>query len=111
MRPLLHPCLLNGRKGDPALYIETLFEKHAVLFDLGDLSNLPPRKIHRLEHVFVSHTHIDHFIGFDRVLRVLAGRQKTLNFMDRQTSSNRYSTSFLRISGISLIGMLSISSL
>jgi ribonuclease Z len=79
MRPLLHPCLLNGRKGDPALYIETLFEKYAVLFDLGDLSNLPPRKIHRLEHVFVSHTHIDHFIGFDRLLRVLAGRQKTLN--------------------------------
>jgi ribonuclease Z len=79
MRPLLHPCLLNGRKGDPALYIETLFEKHAVLFDLGDLSSLPPRKIHRLEHVFVSHTHIDHFIGFDRLLRVLAGRQKTLN--------------------------------
>jgi len=79
MRPLLHPCLLNGRKGDPALYIETLFEKHAVLFDLGDLSSLPPRKIQRLEHVFVSHTHIDHFIGFDRLLRVLTGRQKTLN--------------------------------
>jgi ribonuclease Z len=79
MRPLLRPRLLNGRNGDPALYIETLFEKHAVLFDLGDLSNLPPRKIHRLEHVFVSHTHIDHFIGFDRLLRVLRGRQKTLN--------------------------------
>ena len=43
MRPLLHSFLLNGRKGDPALYIETLFEKHAVLFDLGDLASLPPR--------------------------------------------------------------------
>jgi ribonuclease Z len=70
---------VNGRTGDPALYIETLFEKHAILFDLGDLSNLTPRKIYRLEHVFVSHTHIDHFIGFDRLLRVLAGREKTLN--------------------------------
>ncbi len=79
MRPLLHSCLLNGRTGDPALYIETRFEKGAILFDLGDLSNLPPRKIHRLEHVFVSHTHIDHFIGFDRLLRVLAGREKKLN--------------------------------
>jgi len=79
MRPFLHPCLLNGRKGVPPLYFKTLFEKHAVLFDLGDLSSLPPRKIHRLEHVFVSHTHIDHFIGFDRLLRVLTGRQKTLN--------------------------------
>jgi ribonuclease BN (tRNA processing enzyme) len=80
MRPFLHPILVNGRTGDPALYIETLFEKETILFDLGDISNLPPRKIQRLEHVFVSHTHIDHFIGFDRLLRVLAGRQKKLNF-------------------------------
>ena len=76
MRPLLHPTLVNGRSGDPALYIETLFEKRAILFDLGDISTLPPRKVHRLDHVFVSHAHIDHFIGFDRLLRILAGREK-----------------------------------
>jgi ribonuclease Z len=79
MRPLLHPHLLNGRTGDPALYIETLFEKRAILFDLGDITALPPRKIQRLDHVFVSHTHIDHFFGFDRLLRVLVGRDKTIN--------------------------------
>ncbi len=79
MRPLLHPTLVNGRSGDPALYVETLFEKRAILFDLGDISNLSPRKIQRLEHVFVSHAHIDHFIGFDRLLRVLVGREKTIN--------------------------------
>ncbi|MGA9197927.1 MAG: MBL fold metallo-hydrolase [Pseudolabrys sp.] len=74
----MHPTLVNGRTGDPVLYIETLFERRAILFDLGDLSNLPARKLQRLEHVFVSHTHIDHFIGFDRLLRVLVGRKKTL---------------------------------
>src|SRR5262245_43888205 len=79
MRPLLHPKLVNGRYGDPALYVETQFEKHALIFDLGDISLLPPRKIHRLEHVFVSHAHIDHFFGFDRLLRVLVGREKTLH--------------------------------
>jgi ribonuclease Z len=79
MRPLLHPGLVNGRSGDPALYIETLFEKSAVLFDLGDISDLSPRKIQRLAHVFVSHTHIDHFIGFDRLLRVLVGREKKIS--------------------------------
>ena len=79
MRPLLHPTLVNGRSGDPALYVETLFEKRAVMFDLGDISNLSPRKIQCLEHVFVSHAHIDHFIGFDRLLRVLVGREKTVN--------------------------------
>src|SRR5215471_18172909 len=70
MRPLLHPTLINGRSGDPALYVETLFEQRALLFDLGDITALPPRKILRLEHVFVSHAHIDHFVGFDLVLVV-----------------------------------------
>ncbi|MGD0024634.1 MAG: MBL fold metallo-hydrolase [Xanthobacteraceae bacterium] len=78
MRPLLHPILVNGRSGDPALYVETLFEKRAIMFDLGDIANLSPRKIQRLEHVFVSHAHIDHFIGFDRLLRVLVGREKKI---------------------------------
>jgi ribonuclease Z len=78
MRPLLHPFLLNGRFGDPALYIETLFEKHAILFDIGDITALPPRKLHRIGHVFVSHAHIDHFVGFDHLLRVLVGCDKTI---------------------------------
>ncbi len=46
------------------------------MFDIGNISNLSPRKIQRVEHVFVSHAHIDHFIGFDRLLRVLVGREK-----------------------------------
>jgi ribonuclease Z len=79
LRPVLHPKLVNGRFGDPALFVEVQFEKHAVLFDLGDLTALPARKIQRLDHVFVSHTHIDHFIGFDRLLRILVGREKTLH--------------------------------
>jgi ribonuclease Z len=78
MRPLLHASLVNGRASDPALYIETLFESRAILLDLGDISALPPRKILRLSHVFVSHTHIDHFVGFDRLLRLLVGREKQI---------------------------------
>jgi ribonuclease Z len=84
MRPTLHPSLINNRFGDPALYIETLFESSAILFDLGDISALPARKIHRLEHVFVSHAHIDHFIGFDHLLRILTGRPKTIRLYGPQ---------------------------
>jgi ribonuclease Z len=58
MRPLLHPALVNGRCGNPVLYIETLFEKGALLIDLGDISHLSPRKVQRLDHIFVSHAHI-----------------------------------------------------
>jgi ribonuclease Z len=78
MRPTLHPSLVNGRTGDPALYVETLFERRAMLFDLGDISALPPRKILRLGHIFISHAHIDHFIGFDHLLRLLVGRDRTV---------------------------------
>lgn len=78
MRPLLHPSLVNGRFGDPVLFVETLFEKRAIMFDIGDISSLPPRKILRVEHVFVSHAHIDHFIGFDQLLRLSVGRKKTV---------------------------------
>jgi ribonuclease Z len=79
MRPQFHPSLVNGRYGDPAVYVETLFENRSLLFDLGDITALPPRKILRLDRIFVSHTHIDHFIGFDHLLRLLVGREKTVH--------------------------------
>lgn len=79
MKPQYHPSLVNGPLGDPAVYVDFLFERRAVLFDMGDLGALSPRKILRVSHVFISHTHMDHFIGFDRLLRIFLGREKTLN--------------------------------
>jgi ribonuclease Z len=78
MRPLFHPALVNGRTGDPALYIETQFANRAILFDIGDIAALSPRKVLHVDHVFVSHAHIDHFFGFDRLLRLLVGREKEI---------------------------------
>lgn len=80
MRPVFHPELVNGDTGDPALFVDFQFMNMAFLIDLGDLSFLAPRKMLRLHSVFVSHTHMDHFIGFDRLLRILLGREKTVHF-------------------------------
>ena len=78
MRQLLDPSLVNGPFGDPGLYVDLRDERRALLFDLGDVAALPPRKLLRLSHVFVSHTHMDHFIGFDQLLRVVLGRKQRL---------------------------------
>ncbi|MCR4297443.1 MAG: MBL fold metallo-hydrolase [Gallionella sp.] len=78
MRPTFHPHLVNGSTGDPVLFVDCLFERRALLFDLGDIRTLPPRKLMRISHVFVSHAHMDHFIGFDWLLRILLGREKDL---------------------------------
>ncbi|MGX1323081.1 ribonuclease Z [Bradyrhizobium sp. USDA 377] len=78
MRPLFHPSLVNGRYGDPTVYVETLFEKRSLLFDIGEIASLAPRKIRRVDQVFVSHAHIDHFVGFDHLLRLLVGHEKSV---------------------------------
>ena len=78
MKSGIQPALINDPFGDPGLLVQFLLQKRALLFDLGDLSALSNGALLKVSHVFVSHTHIDHFIGFDRLLRSLFGREKTL---------------------------------
>jgi ribonuclease Z len=78
MRPLFHPSLVNGRYGDPTVYVETLFEKRSLLFDVGEIASLSPGRIRRIDQIFVSHEHIDHFVGFDHLLRLLVGHEKSV---------------------------------
>lgn len=78
MRPTFHPRLFNDPFEDPGLFVPFLFQRRAFLFDLGDLSALSPRDLLKVSHIFVTHTHMDHFIGFDQILRLLLGRNKTL---------------------------------
>ena len=76
MRPLFEPSLVNDAFGDPGLYADFRDERRALLFDLGDVSDLVPRKLLRIANIFVSHAHIDHFVGFDHWLRVVLGRKE-----------------------------------
>jgi ribonuclease Z len=78
MTPSFSSYLVNQPFGDPGLYVEIKWARRALLFDLGDNEALGPTRLLRAMDVFISHTHMDHFIGFDRLLRVALGRGKTL---------------------------------
>jgi ribonuclease Z len=70
--------LVNDPFGDPALLVGLRWERRALLFDLGDLAAASPTDLLKVQQVFISHTHIDHFIGFDHLLRTILGRGRTV---------------------------------
>lgn len=78
---LFEATLINEAFGDPGLYVDLRFAKRALLADLGDLGRLAPRQLLRVSHVFVSHTHMDHFRGFDRLLLICLGRGRRLDLI------------------------------
>ncbi len=70
MKSSFHVRKLNGPFDDPVLYVRLVREGRALLFDLGSPAGLTPRDILKISDIFVSHTHMDHFIGFDTILRI-----------------------------------------
>src|ERR1051326_7461808 len=47
-------------------------------FDLGRLGRMDPGDVLKISHVFVSHAHMDHFMGFDHLLRLFLPRDAVL---------------------------------
>jgi len=89
MRTVFLPSFLNPPCGDPGLWVDLLDEGRSVLLDLGDLRHVANRKLLRVERVVVTHTHMDHFVGFDHLLRLMLGRDREIvvtgpgGFLDR----------------------------
>ena len=78
MKPSFHARLINSPFEDPGLYVRVLREGCALMFDLGFTTNLSARDILKTSDIFVSHTHIDHFIGFDNILRICLKKETPL---------------------------------
>jgi ribonuclease Z len=79
MRTVLEPRLVDPTAFEPGLVVALRDEKRALLFDLGPpIETVPPRVLLRVTHAFVSHTHMDHFAGFDHLLALALGRMRRL---------------------------------
>jgi len=78
MRPTFRARLVNGPLFDPVLYVCIPNDRSALLFDCGRIKGLSNREVLSIDHVFISHTHMDHFMGMDQVLKVILHRQDPL---------------------------------
>jgi ribonuclease Z len=70
--------LVNGSTGDPCLFIDYPGRDDALLFDSGENGSLDVSRLSDLGAVFITHHHVDHFIGLDRIVRANLDRDKTL---------------------------------
>ena len=116
MTPHFLPTLVNRPFEDPGVYLDFLFARRAILFDLGDLAPLGARKLLRISDVCISHTPIDHFIGFDAMLRIMLGRDKEVNLFGppgilRQVESRLASYSWNLIESYPTVFTLSVTEL
>ncbi|MFH1742578.1 MAG: ADP-ribosylglycohydrolase family protein [bacterium] len=71
--------IISGRTGDPCVFFFDGNLDLCGLFDLGRTFPLRPGDVRRLGHLLVTHSHIDHFIGFDHILRHSLNRPEILH--------------------------------
>jgi ribonuclease Z len=71
--------LVNGSTGDPCLFVDYPGRHNAILFDAGDNGAIDMGRLSDLQAVFITHHHVDHFIGFDRIVRSNIDSDKTLS--------------------------------
>lgn len=70
--------ILGGLNGDPGLFVQVKKSGLHLLFDVGDVSSLTKKQMVRTQHIFVTHTHMDHFMDFDRLVRAKVPIKKNI---------------------------------
>ncbi len=65
----LEPTFFSGLLDDPLLLLRIRPLGRSLLFDCGQIHHLAKRVLRSLQAVFISHAHMDHFMGLDTLVR------------------------------------------
>ena len=65
----VEPTFFAGLLDDPLLLVHVRPLGEALLFDCGQLHHLAKRVLKSISAIFISHAHMDHFMGMDTFIR------------------------------------------
>ena len=74
----LEPTFFAGLFDDPLLLVRVRPAGSNLLFDCGQIHHLAKRVLTALDALFISHTHMDHWMGIDSIIRHRHASPKTI---------------------------------
>lgn len=83
---------MNGQEGDAAVNLAVLQQRETILFDCGNLSQVSLKDLLKIKLVCISHTHIDHFFGFDHLIRANIPHFRTVEVVGPKNISTHVSS-------------------
>ena len=75
----IEPTFFSGLLDDPILLIRTRPDGRHLMLDCGQIHHLAKRTLTHLDTIFISHAHMDHWMGIDSVIRQLIAAGKTVD--------------------------------
>jgi ribonuclease Z len=90
----LEPTFFAGLFDDPLLLVRIRPTGRALLFDCGRVHHLAKRVFSSIDAVFVSHAHMDHFMGMDSVIRHSHASPRTVEVFGPPGLSGRMAHKF-----------------
>ncbi len=75
----LEPVFFAGLFDDPILLVRIKPTGRMLMFDCGQIHHLAKRNVTHLDAVFISHAHMDHWMGIDSVIRHLIVANRTID--------------------------------
>ncbi|MBU5612286.1 ribonuclease Z [Geomonas azotofigens] len=90
----LEPTFFAGLFDDPLLLVRVRPTGRALLFDCGKMHHLAKRVYTSIDAIFISHAHMDHFMGMDSVIRHSHASPRTIDVFGPPGLSERMASKF-----------------
>jgi ribonuclease Z len=96
MKPFryLEPTFFAGLFDDPLLLVRIRPSGRALLFDCGKMHHLAKRVYTSIDAIFITHAHMDHFMGMDSVIRHSHASPRTVDVFGPPGLSGRMAHKF-----------------